>query len=937
MLNCLRPIIAIVLIVFSFNSGAIENSNITIMSEIDESGDLKLSFKDPHKVNFDYSEAGNSIMFKFNSAKNIYFIDQINKNSFVLSANNRFMASENNQFIDNINLSSDGMELLINFKYAKFVSKKQKHKILFADFANPLPKSDFSKFELVAQNEEVRKFSEIVKFPWSIDVGAVSFLRHNKLYIIFNRPKRINGTSIEKASSVIKEVEQINNNSSTILKLTLDIDFLKKNNIVSKFSKKNQSWYLLFDQIIKPTKTIVKEFKSEYSKGMFFPAPKSEKIIKFLDKDVGDEIQVIPFLRDEIRTVNERDMIDFKVFETLQGFAISIKNEDTELLRIRQGIEILSPNFSRKIYEKKPEAEMEEEIPETFKINPYAKSLLPFKEFKKINKNNFIKDKKKFRQNFLQAKDSERLNALKDYIKFYFVHGLHVETMGLIDLNRPALKNDPAFDLMLAISHFKNGDNVKALKEISSVSQELDELEAKEIDFWKQVLQWSSGKPDAKINFVSNMQEFVNTYPPEMQVDLGLMEVDEKIEHKKFKSARNLIELLKLSKPSKFGKNSLKFYDALILQNEKKFDDAEDFFEEIQNDALDRKNRMRAGLESVKQKLNLKQITVPEAIDELNKLRFVWRRDKNEANLLKVLAGLYYEQKNYIEALRVWKEIVSNISQGAEMLLITSKMGQVFSEVILNSTKPGSNLKDFQVAALYYEFKELTPIGVMGDKIVRILADKLFNLDLLEQTAEILEHQLAFRTEKEKKIDTANKLALVYILNNEPQNALNALKKTDGENFNYENYTEKLFLKSHALVNLGKYDEALKLLKGLKEPEVLEIKVKAAIAQNSYEEVKTALEPHLTAKGKELGQLSDIDSNYVVQLGIAYVLTGEIDNFERLYNVFHKNISEKKGLKESLEFLYERREFIDPVDLENSIGLEKIESFLKLTKERMFN
>ena len=43
---------------------------------------------------------------------------------------------------------------------------------------------------------------------------------------------------------------------------------------------------------------------------------------------------------------------------------------------------------------------------------------------------------------------------------------------------------------------------------------------------------------------------------------------------------------------------------------------------------------------------------------------------------------------------------------------------------------------------LFYEFKELNPIGEQGDDVIIAIAKRLVRLDLLENAADLLRHQI---------------------------------------------------------------------------------------------------------------------------------------------------------------------------------------------------
>ena len=48
---------------------------------------------------------------------------------------------------------------------------------------------------------------------------------------------------------------------------------------------------------------------------------------------------------------------------------------------------------------------------------------------------------------------------------------------------------------------------------------------------------------------------------------------------------------------------------------------------------------------------------------------------------------------------------------------------------------------------MFYEFRELTPIGRRGDEMIRRLADRLVAVDLLDQASELLQYQIDQRLE----------------------------------------------------------------------------------------------------------------------------------------------------------------------------------------------
>src|SRR6201999_4035733 len=84
-------------------------------------------------------------------------------------------------------------------------------------------------------------------------------------------------------------------------------------------------------------------------------------------------------------------------------------------------------------------------------------------------------------------------------------------------------------------------------------------------------------------------------------------------------------------------------------------------------------------------------------------------------------------------------------------------------------------LEPVQAVALWYEFKDLTPVGADGDLMVRKLARRLVDVDLLDQAADLLKYQVDNRLDGVAKAQVATDLATLYIMDRKPEAAIEAL------------------------------------------------------------------------------------------------------------------------------------------------------------------
>ncbi|MFX8778105.1 hypothetical protein ABTM50_19550, partial [Acinetobacter baumannii] len=81
---------------------------------------------------------------------------------------------------------------------------------------------------------------------------------------------------------------------------------------------------------------------------------------------------------------------------------------------------------------------------------------------------------------------------------------------------------------------------------------------------------------------------------------------------------------------------------------------------------------------------------------------------------------------------------------------------------------------------LFYDFRELTPAGARGDEMIRKLADRLAQVDLLGRAAELLDHQVRNRLKGEERARTAVRLAVIQLLDKRAEAALKTIQDTAG-------------------------------------------------------------------------------------------------------------------------------------------------------------
>ncbi len=134
------------------------------------------------------------------------------------------------------------------------------------------------------------------------------------------------------------------------------------------------------------------------------------------------------------------------------------------------------------------------------------------------------------------------------------------------------------------------------------------------------------------------------------------------------------------------------------------------------------------------------EISQTEVLRELETLSVMWRGDAVEVRAQVMMARIYPETGRYGESFAAART-ATRLQPNSE----PSRQGQdaaaaLFAQLLLSPK--GDDLPPVDALGMFYEYRELTPIGRRGDEMIRRLADRLVAVDLLDQASELLQYQV---------------------------------------------------------------------------------------------------------------------------------------------------------------------------------------------------
>src|SRR3954463_6704752 len=194
----------------------------------------------------------------------------------------------------------------------------------------------------------------------------------------------------------------------------------------------------------------------------------------------------------------------------------------------------------------------------------------------------------------------------------------------------------------------------------------------------------------------------------------------------------------------------------------------------------------------------------------------------------------------------------------------------LFSEIYLGSK--GDDMKPVDALAMFYEFRELTPIGRRGDEMIRRLADRLAAVDLLDQAAELLQYQIDKRLEGAARAQVAARLAMVYLTNRKPDRAISALRGTRIADLSGELRQQRLLLEARAQSDVGRHDLALDIISNIGGREAIRLRSDIYWASRRWREASEQIELYYADRWRDFKPLNPVEKGDVIRAVVGYAL-----------------------------------------------------------------
>jgi tetratricopeptide (TPR) repeat protein len=600
------------------------------------------------------------------------------------------------------------------------------------------------------------------------------------------------------------------------------------------------------------------------------PLPKAGLLHRFVDPDAGDTLFVVTASPPARGFIKRQDFVELSLLESIHGVAIHPNSDEVtadvgpdKVMLGKPGGLTLSP------------ADTGAERAATA-----VRPIFDLGEWHKNQEGNFNARADALIEAAGTAATGgldQRTSARLDLARFYMSRGMYAEAVGVVNLalaDAKAGSEDPAALVVHALANILIGHPERALKDLASpaIGTNYDS------PLWKAMVSVRQGKwADAREKFKSS--EFAITSLP---IDLQRIVITDamraSIEVKDYPGAARRaseLDVIGVSPEQQAAVAVLLGRLAEGLGHEK---DAQDYYKRAAASS-DRQAATEARLLQVALKQKRDEISQEDALRELETLAVTWRGDALEVQALEMLARIYADSGRYAEsfgAVRTANMLAPNLEIARQGQDAASAL---FAQLFLGPK--GDDLPPIDALGMFYEYRDLTPIGRRGDEMIRRLADRLVAVDLLDQAAELLQYQVDKRLEGAARAQVAARLAMVYLTNHKPERAIDALRSTRIADLSGELRQQRLLLEARAQSDVGRHDLALDIISNISGREAIRLRSDIHWAGRHWRESAEQIELYYADRWRDFKPLSTVEKSDIIRAVVGYALAEDVIGLAR--------------------------------------------------------
>jgi tetratricopeptide (TPR) repeat protein len=697
-------------------------------------------------------------------------------------------------------------------------------------------------------------------FSFAAATPAALFRRADMVWLLFDTTRPIDIEPIRsKGGLIIADVSQLLLEKGQAIRIRLNRPQLPS--LTGDEQGAGVNWTVAFSDTMRtPTQPLVaiRNVTDPKLANVTVPLSRPGLLHRFVDPDAGDTIMVVTAPPPVRGFIKQQDFVELSLLESTHGVAVH-PNSDDLTAEIASDKIILSRPDGLTLSSADTAAER---APTT--IRP----IFDVVEWRKNQAEKFIVREDALVAAVAAAEPDQRRSTRIDLARFYMSRGMYPEAKGVLDLVIADFKSgleDPVALVVHSIANTLMGRPELGLKDLANpaIGTNYDP------QLWKALAYARQGKwADAREKF-KNVEFAITSLPSELQRIVISEAMRCSLEVKDYSgAAKRSGDLDAVGFPSEL-KPAISVLRGRLAEALGHDRDALDEYK-MAVMSSDRAAATEAKLLEIMLRQKRGEIDQAETLRALETLAVTWRGDGLEVKALQMLARIYSDTGRYGESFAAARTATrlqpnSEISRQAQ-----DAAAALFAQLFLSPK--GEDLPPVDALGMFYEYRELTPIGRRGDEMIRRLADRLVAVDLLDQASELLQYQVDHRLEGSARAQVAARLAMVYLTNRKADRAISALRTTRIADLSGELRQQRLLLEARAQSDVGRHDLALDIISNIVGREAIRLRSDIYWASRRWRESSEQIELYYADRWRDFKPLNPVEKGDVIRAVVGYAL-----------------------------------------------------------------
>ena len=693
-------------------------------------------------------------------------------------------------------------------------------------------------------------------FPFSTPTAAAVFRRSDSIWLVFDTDQAIDTSAVRRDGGwIVADVEPVDLPKGRALRIRLNRPQLA--NLIGD----ERAWTLvLADKALPPQQPLIatRNMADPGRASVSVSLAKPGQLHRLNDPDAGDLLLVMTAGAPARGFIKRQDFVEFSLLESIHGVVIQQKSDDITagissdtLTLTRPGGLTLSTATS---------------APE--RAASLIRPVFDVTEWRDYQNAEFIPTRNKLLTKAAQATGTARLPVHVDLARFYLARGMYPEAKGVLDLAfseiKPGEEDAPSLTVH-AVASTLAGRPALAMADLNNplVTANVDSQLWKALALARQE-KWAEAREKFK-----NVEFAITALPLDLQRIVIADAFRASLEVRDYPGAgvrSNDLDVVGVGPEQTAAIALLRGRLAEALSRDQ---DALAAFQAAAGSA-DRPSAVEAQVRQIALRQKRSEISDDDALRDLEAISVTWRGDSIEVKTLEMLSRLYAAKGRYQEAFSAVRT-ATTLQPNSEASRKMQDEASAMFEQIYNGAR-GDDLPPVEALAMFYEFRDLTPIGRRGDEMIRRLADRLVAVDLLEQAGELLQYQIDHRLEGSARAQVASRLAMVYLMNRKPERAITALRTTRIADLAGEIRQQRLLLEARAQSDIGRHDLALDIISNVGGREAVRLRSDIYWASRRWRESAEQIELLYGDRWRDFQPLSPTEKSDVIRAVIGYAL-----------------------------------------------------------------